>query len=145
MSKSLSHNIWKFLKWPSFPSGRSGPYIVCKHRCLFILVTALQILRVFRIPRKSNRSARIIRQYIVRTKVNWDASALPRGVISVEEEFFSSRHASQAKTMERTLILLVEERLIITSGVEIWLSAITARRGWQHRALCAQTLLSAPR
>jgi hypothetical protein len=36
---------------------------------------------------------------------------LPRGVISVEEEFFSSRRASQVKTLERTLILLVKARL----------------------------------
>ena len=59
-----------------------------------------------------NRSAPITRQYIEKNKVvNWDASAVPRGVISVEEELFSSRRASQTKTLKRTFILLVEERL----------------------------------
>jgi hypothetical protein len=96
-----------------------------------------------------NRSAPITRQYIVKNKlVNWDASALPRGVISVEEEFFSSRRASQTKTLERILILLVEERLYhaLLLPQELRSECLPSQRDEAESVEpCAQTLLSAPR
>jgi hypothetical protein len=67
-------------------------------------------------------------------------------VIIVEEEFFSSRGASQTKTLERTLIL--EERLYhaLLLTEELRPDCLPSQGDEADSTEpCAQTLLSAPR